>query len=206
MTDIDRYVHASSNHHPSQNPGILHTLATRAVKILDNEHLEDELGHLSKALQSNGYNKKDIGRAFKRAKDISNKDKNTKKDIGNNDMNTKQEGATKVLLPYIQGMTDKISKVLRKKQISTVFCPPTSLRNILDKEKDPVDPKLRKGIYSIPCSCGEVYIGETSRSIKLRLKEHCVDTIHERTKKSVMAESYELIKLMILSYVTKPLI
>ena len=58
-------------------------------------------------------------------------------------------------------MTDKIAKVLRKKQISTIICPPTSLRNILDKANDSVDPKLRMGIYSIPCSCGEVYIGET---------------------------------------------
>ena len=163
-----------------QKLGILHTLATRAVRISNNE-----LGHLSKTLQNNGYNKKYIGTAFIRAKDRSNKDKNTRKDTGNND---RKEGATKVLLPYIEGMTNKIAKVSRKKQISTIFCPPTSLRNILDKTKDSVDPKLRMGIYSIPCSCGEVYIGETCRSIKLRLKEHCADTIHERTKKSTVAE------------------
>ena len=51
-----------------------------------------------------------------------------------------------------------------------------------------MDPKLKNGIYSIPCSCGELYIGETSRSIKLRLKEHCANTIHERTKKLAVAE------------------
>ena len=163
---------------------ILHTLATRAVRISDNEHLEEELGHISKTLQNNGYNKKDIGREFRREKDRRNKDRNTRKNTGNND---RQEGATKVLLPYIQGTIDKIAKVLKKKQIRTFFCPPTSLRDILDKEKDSVDPKLRKGIYSMPCSCGEVYIGETGRSIKLRLKEHCVDTIHERTKNLVVA-------------------
>ena len=32
-THTDRYVHASSHHHPSQKMGILHTLATRAVRI-----------------------------------------------------------------------------------------------------------------------------------------------------------------------------
>jgi hypothetical protein len=28
------------------------------------------------------------------------------------------------------------------------------------------------GIYSIPCECGKVYIGQTSRSVHLRVKEH----------------------------------
>ena len=28
------------------------------------------------------------------------------------------------------------------------------------------------GVYSIPCECGEVYIGQSGRSIQLRIKEH----------------------------------
>ena len=28
------------------------------------------------------------------------------------------------------------------------------------------------GIYKIPCECGKVYIGQSGRSIQLRLKEH----------------------------------
>ena len=28
------------------------------------------------------------------------------------------------------------------------------------------------GTYSIPCECGRVYIGQSDRSIKLRIKEH----------------------------------
>ena len=122
------------------------------MRISDKEHLEDELGPLSKYLQDNGYIKKYIRISFKREKYI--RKNNTKR-------NTKQEDATNVLLPYIRGTKHKFSKLLRKTQISTIFFPPNSLRNILDKEKDMVDPKLRKGIYSIPCSCGEVYIGET---------------------------------------------
>jgi hypothetical protein len=34
-------------------------------------------------------------------------------------------------------------------------------------------PGLRTpGIYKIPCECGKVYIGQTERSIQLRVKEH----------------------------------
>jgi len=28
------------------------------------------------------------------------------------------------------------------------------------------------GVYSVPCKCGQVYIGKTCRSIKTRIKEH----------------------------------
>ena len=59
---------------------------------------------------------------------------------------------------------------------------------MLDKAKDPIDPMLKNGVYSLPCSCDEEYIGETGRSIKTRLKEHCVDIKHERIKNSVVAE------------------
>ena len=34
-------------------------------------------------------------------------------------------------------------------------------------------PGLRTpGIYKIPCECGKMYIGQTGRSIQLRIKEH----------------------------------
>jgi len=34
-------------------------------------------------------------------------------------------------------------------------------------------PGLRTpGIYKIPCECGKVYIGQSGRSIQLRIKEH----------------------------------
>jgi len=102
--------------------------------------------------------------------------------------NNEQEDRGRTFLPYIQGTTDKIAKVLKKKKIKTIFCPPNSLRNLLDKAKDPINPKLRKGVYSFPCSCEDVYIGETGRSIQTRLKEHCADVTHGRIKKSAIAE------------------
>ena len=62
------------------------------------------------------------------------------------------------------------------------------MRNLLDKSKDPIDPKLKKGIYAIPCLCGEIYIRETGRAINIRIKENCADIRHERIKKSAIAE------------------
>ena len=62
------------------------------------------------------------------------------------------------------------------------------LHGILYHAKDQVDPKKNKGVYLIPCGCGKVYIGETSRSVLTRLKEHNVDIIHGRIKNYALAE------------------
>ena len=59
---------------------------------------------------------------------------------------------------------------------------------MLDKAKDPIDPKHNKCVYVIPCSCGKVYIGETERSVQVRLKEHCANIFHGRSKTSAIAE------------------
>ena len=65
-THNEKYLHASSHSVPSQKIGILKTLATSAVWIADNGHLDKELNHLHIFLQSNGYNTWDINRAFKK--------------------------------------------------------------------------------------------------------------------------------------------
>ena len=83
---------------------------------------------------------------------------------------------------------DRISRLLKKKHFRTIFPPLSLLRNLLDKTKDLVDSKLKKGVYSIPCSCERLYIGETSHSIKVRLKENCSDILHNKTKSSAVAE------------------
>jgi hypothetical protein len=41
-THTENYLHASSHHHPTQKLGVLNTLATRAIRISDEEHLEHE--------------------------------------------------------------------------------------------------------------------------------------------------------------------
>ena len=75
-----------------------------------------------------------------------------------------------IKLPYIQGTTDKIANILSKKRIRFAFSPLNTLRGILDHVKDQADPKKNKGVYLIPCGCGKVYIGETSRPVLTRLK------------------------------------
>ena len=68
------------------------------------------------------------------------------------------------------------------------FTPPNPIRNLVDSLKDLIEPKAYRGIYSIPCSCNKLYIGETSRSMETRFKEHSTDLRHNRYKKFALAE------------------
>ena len=83
----------------------------------------------------------------------------------------KKVGEHKAFLPYIQGVTDKIAKHLKKKIIDSVFSPLNNIRKLLKWVKDPIDPALKKVVYMILCGCWKACIGETGRSIRTTVKE-----------------------------------
>jgi predicted GIY-YIG superfamily endonuclease len=77
---------------------------------------------------------------------------------------------------------------LAKKNIKTLFKPYKTMKQLFRTAKDKSDPMLGQGVYQIPCSYGKLYIGQTSRSFKARLKEHIADTFHNQISKSAIAE------------------
>lgn len=94
----------------------------------------------------------------------------------------------RVFLPYIHGVTDKIAKILRKKNINTQFSAPGTIRQGMRSIKDSIDRHQLKGVYKIDCSCGKSYSGETGHSLQTRLKEHGVEIKNERSHTSALAE------------------
>ena len=78
-----------------------------------------------------------------------------------------------VILPYVKGVTEGISRILNKHLVSTAVQPKQTIQNLLVHPKDKVD-KLDKSkiVYKIPCkSCDQVYIGETGRKFGTQMKE-----------------------------------
>jgi hypothetical protein len=63
-THTEQYLHVNSHHHPAQKLGVLNTLATRAFKISDDEHLDEEKNHLLNVFKDNGYKKHQVIKAF----------------------------------------------------------------------------------------------------------------------------------------------
>lgn len=178
-THTENYLHTDSHHHPAQNFGVLNTLAIRALRISDSEHLDEENKHLVSAFKGICYNEKEIKAAIKKAegKVLSHKPK---------DQDQPQYG--RVFLPYIQGVTDKIAKILKKKNIITQFSALGTIRQKMRSIKDNINRQHLKGVYKIDCSCGKSYIGETGRSLQTRLKEHGADIRNERSRTSALAE------------------
>jgi hypothetical protein len=62
-------------------------------------------------------------------------------------------------------------RLLTKHNIKSVALPPRKIFSYLPPVKDALGLRT-PGIYSITCECGKVYIGQSGRSIQLRIKEH----------------------------------
>ena len=78
-----------------------------------------------------------------------------------------------LVLPYIQGLSERIARTCRQLNVRAVFTSRPTLRNLLVdvKGKPPLESRMGV-IYSIPCNYGRVYIGEISRTLDVRRSEH----------------------------------
>lgn len=174
-THTDRYLHALSNHHPSQKYGVIRTLTERARRICEPENLQAELEHLKTAFEANGYSKREIERSMGSR--------------SSRPQETEQRPATsQAYLPFVPRVTDRIGRVLKKHDIKTIFKPTKKIQQAIRSAKDNRDPLSAAGVYRIPCSCGKVYIGTTKRSMGTRLKEHKANCRLGQTEKSAVAE------------------
>ena len=89
-----------------------------------------------------------------------------------------------VAIPYVQGVTEKVARILRKHRVSAAMKPHTTLRQLLVSPKDKTDPK--EGVYTIDCqNCELKYVGETKRKLKVRVKEH-----KEEVEKTMSEKKY----------------
>jgi hypothetical protein len=91
-------------------------------------------------------------------------------------------------LPYIQGVIERIARVLNKKEIKTSFKSLETIKQSMRSVKDKLDPHNGKGIHKIECSCSKYYISETGHSFHVRIKEHRANIKNECIHTSTLAE------------------
>ena len=89
-----------------------------------------------------------------------------------------------VVIPYIQGLSESVGRVLRKHGVSTAMRPYCTLRSMLVHPKDErKETEKCEGVYKMPClNCDSSYIGETSRMMGTRLKEHRKEVEKKKNK------------------------
>ncbi|XP_075980176.1 uncharacterized protein LOC142979382 isoform X1 [Anticarsia gemmatalis] len=168
-THTDRYLHATSHHHPRHLQSVMTSLKNRAHDLCDPEHVGKELEHVQEVLRMNGYH------VSRRRNRITKRSKHP------------EVNRQPAYLPYVRGVTDKIGNVLKQYSISTVFTPGAKVSSMVGTPKD-VLPFQTPGVYKINCSCGSSYIGQTKRSIAERVKEHIAAVKNRQISKSAIAE------------------
>ena len=158
-THTDKYLQFNS-HHPSQHKrSVARTLLDRAKNIpsTDADRLS-EIQHVVDALKINGYTEQFIRSC--QSTTVSTNQSQTNRGF--------------VTLPYLQGISEKIARTLNQFNINVAHKPVMTVGSILKKPKDKFSKDLATGvIYKINCKdCDKVYIGQTSRALRSRTREH----------------------------------
>ena len=159
-THTDRYLDFKSHHHPQHKHSVVRTLMDRAKNIPSTEEEAlRETKRLTEALTANNYPANFI---------YNGRQLNIRQEVNDTD----QRGM--VILPYAKGFSKRIAKVLRGFNIKVAHKPIRTISSILKKPKDKIEKEASRGIvYKIKCKdCDCVYIGQTSRALKTRVKEH----------------------------------
>jgi hypothetical protein len=115
---------------------------------------------------------------------------------------TKDKPTSTAYIPCTHATYGRLSRMLTKLNVKSIPLPRKKISNYLPPVKDAVGLKT-PGIYSIPCECGKVYIGQSGRSIQIRIKEHERHIRLAQTEKSAVAEhSYNYDHIIKLHYTT----
>ena len=97
-----------------------------------------------------GYEPRTVKKALDKADSGNSYNHAMPKDL-TDDHSTHTYG-TRAYLPYIQGVIEKISRILKKNNITTSFKPLETIKQKMKSVKDPIDPEQLRGVYNIPCS------------------------------------------------------
>lgn len=96
-------------------------------------------------------------------------------------------------LRYCGNITNKIAKILSKVRIRTAVKVENTLKQLLDNSKDKLEKLDKNGVYDIKCrDCKSVYIGETGRSIKTRIKKHKKDKKYSAMNEFLKGTQHQL--------------
>ncbi|XP_055591564.1 uncharacterized protein LOC129743552 [Uranotaenia lowii] len=142
-------------------------MAHRLFNIpMENSEFESEKERILLAANLNGYDEKFVYKILR---------KHERKRFRSNATTFKpeKEESQRVSLPFHPPLTNGIRKILSNHGLKVAYKSSNTLKDCLVSLKDKVPPEERSGIYEIPCeACPAVYIGQTRRKFKTRIKEH----------------------------------
>jgi len=174
-THNNLYLQHSSHHHPANKQSVLKYLTHRARTLCDQDSLQQELDFLTSVFKMNGYSPQQIDRAMEQTRPTSPA------------TNKEDKPVSTAYLPYTQTTYGRLSRMLAKHNIKSVTLPHRKISSYLPPFKEAIGLRT-PGIYSIPCECGIVYIGQSGRTIQHRIKEHSRHIKLDQPNKLALAE------------------
>lgn len=174
-THTGQYLNFKSCHSHQIKKGIVTTMMKRINSICSNEESKKEgQRKIVEDLKKNGYPMKFIKTEERRKKEDKNQDNKIYK-------------AT-IKFPFSGQFSHKIKRIFNKYNIRVVNDSPNTLRRQLVKVAPEQSNQTKCGVvYKINTSCDKVYIGETGRQVKTRMKEHERMVKNENTEVSHLA-------------------
>ena len=137
--------------------GVVTSLVDRALQVCSLRFMDSEIDNLREILFGNGYPISLINSVIaERIKKLSDSDT----------VNANQrQNSVYIGLPYIKGVSDHISKNVRKNNINIYiyYRPRKNISSPIYQGKDPIPIGENSGVYRIPCSCGLWYIRITDQ-------------------------------------------
>jgi hypothetical protein len=163
-TQTNTYLNYNSFHPNAHKISVIDTLLSRAIKLCDNEHINQEIEYVTNVLVSNLYPRNVI---IERLQTVKLRITNPK---------PKRMNEKRIILPFAGEITTKIAQLIRRSLGWEIgFTPGQKISTLVNNMKQK-SPKIQRGVYSFQCEdCHIPYIGETGRDIKIRFIEHMND-------------------------------
>ena len=171
-THTDRYLDFNSSHPVSAKRAVVRALMDRAENVCsDPEILANEIDHLNKVLHYNNYPQWMIKQRGKMEK----QDPLIHPETGN-----EIQKRFYISVPYFPGLSESFKKIFKYTPVQVCFKGVNTLKSMLMHPKDKVPNDQKKDlVYHWECKadgCKSSYIGETSRALDERVKEHSKST------------------------------
>lgn len=184
-TNTSSYIPSDSNHNQAHKYAAFQSMIHRMISIpLNKDRYNRELEHIQRTAVNNGYKADEILRMVKNAEHKKDKDAWTELTPLNKD-------DFKYMLPvhYHRNVNNKLKTTLKMVETKLVNRNQFKLKSLLGTAKDKVPTMEKAGIYKINCNdCESCYIGQTSRPVLVRYREHEASTRLGHKEKSAISE------------------
>ena len=169
-TNSENYIHYYSHHSPNTKANIVTNMFSRALKICDPPYLDQEIDHILLTFKNLGYPQFFLRKCLSRANRQWYNPRPPRNSPNHNNYLTLPFSSEFINIQ--KSISNVNTKTPGKENIDLAFKYSNTLRNRLVRNNSKINDK-KVGVYCIPClDCSLCYIGESGRSLPIRLEEH----------------------------------